>query len=238
MDTDLTRYALFQNDTIVSLSLLPQQGYCNVNYLALTQNNRYLVRKLQPNHIDRAFEYRVQVKAYQRAIAAKPFHFDLQNHLIISAFLEGVHKHKLTPRQLRVLAVTLQKLHKIKLRKARYTLKKDFSSHDAKAHKALRQVGHMPKDLVLTHHDLNPKNILFHKNKVKFIDWEYTGINDRYFDLAAIASEFKLSAKEERYFLQRYFKNKPYHLKKLRLYKKLYDILCAKWFKAQNISIH
>lgn len=224
--------AFFKDKEEPTLSLLPEQGYCNVNYLAYAQNSRYLVRKLQPNHIDRAFEYRVQVKAYQHAIAAKPFHLDLQNHLIISEFLEGVHKHKLTPRELRTLSATLRKMHKIKLRKTRYNLKKDFKSGDAKAHKAMRQLDKIPNDPVLTHHDLNPKNILFHKNKVKFIDWEYTGINDRYFDLATIAAEFKLTSKEEHYFLRRYFtKRNTINLKKLYLYKELYTILCAQWFK-------
>jgi len=237
MDFDLSICPLFENDPLLELSLLPEQGYCNINYLAITQNTRYLVRKLQPNHIDRTFEYRIQKKAYGKHIAGKPFCHDEDHYIIISEFLEGRHKQKLTPRDLRTLASTLQKMHKIRIRKKRYHLKKDFKSKDAKAHKALRLLSKIPKDHVLTHHDLNPKNILFHNQRVKFIDWEYTGINDRYFDLATIAVEFKLMSHEEHFFLRSYFKNSTtINFKKLYLYKELYTILCAQWFKNLNLT--
>lgn len=232
MDLELDSYPVFLKDPLKTLSLLPMQGYCNVNYLAITENTRYLIRKLQPNAIDRAFEYIVQQKAYQRKLGAKPFHYDAENYLIISDFLDGEHKKKLTPRDMRTLASTLRKLHKIKIRTKRYRLKNDFKPKHTKALTALKKLQNEPKEFVLTHHDLNPRNILFHKNRVKFIDWEYTGINDRYFDLATIAAEFKLTPKEERYFLRSYFKNSTkINLKKLYLYKELYTILCSLWFK-------
>jgi thiamine kinase-like enzyme len=232
MDIELDGYPLFLKDPIKTLSLLPQQGYCNINYLAITENTRYLLRKLQPNTIDRAFEFKVQQEAHKRKLGAKPFHYDAENYLIISDFLEGKHKSKLTPRELRTLATTLRSLHKIKLRTKHYRLKKDFKPKHTKALKALKKLNNEPKEPVLTHHDLNPKNILFHNQRVKFIDWEYTGINDRYFDLATIAAEYHFNKREERYFLRSYFKNSAkINLKKLHLYKELYTILCSLWFK-------
>lgn len=232
MDLDLSRYPLFRKEKIRHFSLLPYQGYCNTNYLAITENTRYLIRKLQPNSLDRAFEYRVQKHAHRKKIGAEPFHHDEENYLIISDFLDGEHKNKLTPREIRTVAATLRKLHRINLRKERYRLKKDFKPGHSKALKALKKLQKEPKDHVLTHHDLNPKNILFHKQRVKFIDWEYTGINDRYFDLATIAAEFKLTPREERCFLRSYFKHSTrINLKKLHLYKELYTILCSLWFK-------
>ena len=232
MDLELDDYPVFMKDPIKALSLLPEQGYCNINYLAITENTRYLLRKLQPNTINRAFEYRVQQQAHKRKLGAKPFHYDEENYLIISDFLEGEHKNRLTPREMRTLAGTLRRLHQIKLRTKRYRLKKDFKPKHTKALKAIRKLSNEPKEFVLTHHDLNPRNILFHQQKVKFIDWEYTGINDRYFDLATIAAEFNLTAREERYFLRSYFKNSAkINLKKLHLYKELYTILCSLWFK-------
>ena len=232
MDIDLKSHPFFINDPIKSLSLLPYQGYCNTNYLAITDNTRYLLRKLHPNSVDRAFEFKVQKHAHHKRIGAEPIHFDAENYLIISDFLEGVHKEKLTPRELRTTATTLRKLHNIKLRKERYSLKKDLKPKDTKALRALRQLKKEPKDHVITHHDLNPKNILFDQNRVTFIDWEYTGFNDRYFDLATICAEFKLTQSEERFFLKRYFQNdQKINLKKLYLYKDLYTILCSLWFK-------
>ena len=232
MDLELEGYPIFLKDPIKTLSLLPEQGYCNVNYLAITENTRYLLRKLQPNKIDRAFEYRVQHRAHQRRLGAKPVHYDEENYLIISDFLEGEHKSRLTPRELRTLASTLRKLHKIKLRTRPYRLKKAFRPRHTKALYALSKLNREPRELVLTHHDLNPRNILFHNQKVKFIDWEYTGLNDRYFDLATIAAEYRLTQREEHYFLRSYFQNSTrINLKKLHLYKELYTILCSLWFK-------
>lgn len=235
MDIDLSKYSLFQEEKIQHVSLLPQQGYCNLNYLAKTEKNAYVARKLQVNKIDRAFEFKVQQYAAHKNLAAKAYLYDDKEHLILSDFLQGVHKEKLTPRELRTLAQTLGKLHGIKLRKRHQSLKKEFKAHHTKAHYALKKLQKKSYEPVVTHHDLNPKNILFHHHKIKFIDWEYSGINDRYFDLATISAEFKLTLKEERYFLQRYFQNhtKP-NLKKLHLYKELYTILCSVWFKNLN----
>ena len=53
------------------------------------------------------------------------------------------------------------------------------------------------KDFVLTHHDLNPKNIIFNKNNIKIIDWEYSGVNNKFFDLASICVEFNLNKKKD-----------------------------------------
>jgi len=239
MDLKLEGYPIFLKDPVKTLSLLPKQGYSNVNYLAITENARYLLRKLQPNQIDRSFEYRVQHRAYQRKLGAKPIYYDEENDLMISDFLEGEHKSRLTPRELRTLAFAVRKLHKIKLRTKPYRFKKAFKPKHTKALHALRKLNKEPKELVLTHHDLNPRNILFHNQKVKFIDWEYTRLNDRYFDLATIAAEFKLTDKEERYFLRSYFKNSTRtNLKKLHLYKALYTILCSLWFKNLDAASH
>ena len=89
--------------------------------------------------------------------------------------------------------------------------------------------------MVLSHHDLNPKNIIFNKNKIKIIDWEYAGINDRFFDLAAICIEFKLNKKEEELFLSYYLKKideKKYS--KLKYFKIIYKNLCDLWFEKLN----
>ena len=51
---------------------------------------------------------------------------------------------------------------------------------------ALHTIDAYPKEYVLSHNDLNVKNILWHKNKVIFLDWEYAAVNDCYFDLACV----------------------------------------------------
>ena len=90
-------------------------------------------------------------------------------------------------------------------------------------------------NFVLTHHDLNPKNIIFNETGFKIIDWEYAGMNDSFFDLASICIEFKLNKNEEKIVLNSYFKTKKsYHKIKLKHYKIIYDSFCKLWFEANS----
>lgn len=45
---------------------------------------------------------------------------------------------------------------------------------------------------VLSHNDLHPRNLLW-ANKYYFLDWEYAGPNDRYFDIASVIKTFQLN---------------------------------------------
>ena len=47
-------------------------------------------------------------------------------------------------------------------------------------------------DLVFSHNDLNVNNVLLDNDSVCFIDWEYSSINSRYYDLSKIINSFKL----------------------------------------------
>ena len=47
-------------------------------------------------------------------------------------------------------------------------------------------------DLVFSHNDLSVQNVLLNKDSVSFIDWEYSSINSRYYDLSKIINSFKL----------------------------------------------
>jgi thiamine kinase-like enzyme len=85
------------------------------------------------------------------------------------------------------------------------------------------------KEYVLCHNDLNPKNIFFSED-VKFIDWEYAGVNDRYFDVACVCVEFHLSGEMQEVFLKAYFEGK-YSVEKLEAYKIIYKALRDEWFQ-------
>ena len=241
MKIDLSHYNLFQNQAINSCSLVKNQGYCNINYVVKTSSNTYLLREFQQD-LDRKFEFTVQKKAHAKGLAPNPLLLDLVNNLMITEFSEGEHKFSLKKKELRELAITLKKLHKIKIHKKPHNHKKDFKLKHKKANATLLKLKKYKKELVLCHHDLNPKNILFSK-KITLIDWEFAGVNDRYFDLATICVEFKLNREMERYFLRCYFAtpspSKAWEgedSKKLRLYKMLYRELFRIWMKENTLS--
>jgi thiamine kinase-like enzyme len=60
-------------------------------------------------------------------------------------------------------------------------------------------------DLVSSHNDLNPGNVLFQKDRVLLVDWESAFAADRYVDLAALANFFTTEESQKELVLQSYF---------------------------------
>lgn len=210
----LKSYKLFKDEEFIALSKITNQGFSNTIYTLKTSKQTYLIRNFKPNKdINRKFEFQISLEAYKKGIGAKPLLLDEQKSLMIYEFLEGTHKYKLRNKDIIKVALLLKKLHEIRLQTKYFNSKRDF---------------------VLCHHDLNPKNFIFSKD-VKLIDWEYAGLNDRYFDLASVVIEFNLNTKEEELFLKTYFKN-PFKVNRKNIYhyKVKYLSLCIDWFSHQN----
>ncbi len=223
-----SNYYLFQNQKILSYVLLKEQGHCNINYHLKTSQKEYLIRKFK-YHNHREAEFKIQNMAYKKALSAKALLLDKSNNLMICEFIEGVHRYKLNQQELKRLAITLKKLHSIKIQQQPNTLKRNFKPKHKKVHNAFKTINSFKPEYVLGHNDLHPKNILFGK-KIKFIDWEYAGKTDRYFDLVAIIIEFKLNRKDEATFLRTYFSKKRINYKKLEAFKVVYRALWREWF--------
>jgi len=214
----LQKHPFFSDKTIESCILLEHQGYCNENYLLVVNGVKYIVRKLLRDDIDRVFEWQVHNLSFEKDITAKPLVFDSQDGFMVFSFLEGEHKSQLDENELKLLAKTLQKLHSISIDAEPIELQTDTSIVEC-----------YPKEYVLCHNDLNPQNIFF-CDDIKFIDWEYAGVNDRYFDVASFCVEFKLNEDMQKLFVEAYFED-DYNLEKLEAYKIIYKTLCEEWFQ-------
>lgn len=231
----MTEYLKNINFKIKKFELLKNQGICNHTYLLTSYDSKYIIKKFDKtlqSDANKKFEYLIQLKAYEKNLAPKPILIDIKNDVYISKYLEGLHKITLTPYDLRALASALYNLHKIKIHRKPYNIERYLTKNSKKISKdlklALLNIKKHKKDFVLCHNDLNPKNIIF-ANDIKFIDWEFAGINDRYFDLAAIIIEFDLNLKDERNFLRYYFKKNGYNREKLETYKIIYKYTCKIW---------
>lgn len=66
-----------------------------------------------------------------------------------------------------------------------------------------------PEDLVASHNDLNPANILYDGRRLWLIDWEVAFRADRWLDLAAVANWFIDDAGREDLLLRTYLKAEP-----------------------------
>jgi len=223
----LKSHPFFADKKIQSCELLENQGYCNENYLVIASETKYIVRKLLRDDVDRELEWKVQRLAYDISITAEPLVFDREQGFMVFAFLEGRHKDKLDKNDVAYLAKVLQKLHAIKVEQAPINL--ELKNKTKETIKAFESIEKYPKEYVLCHNDLNPKNIFF-SNDIKLIDWEYTGVNDRYFDLACVCVEFCLDEGMQKVFLNAYFEG-DYVVDKLEAYKILYAQLCKEWFE-------
>jgi Ser/Thr protein kinase RdoA (MazF antagonist) len=73
-------------------------------------------------------------------------------------------------------------------------------------------------DLVSSHNDLNPNNILFDGNRVWAVDWEVAFANDRYVDLAMLGNTFVKSDDDEAAYLHDYFDNEVDDYKRARFF--------------------
>jgi len=214
----LKKHPFFSDKQIDSCILLEHQGYCNENYLVWASGGKYIMRKLLRIDIDREFEWRVHNLAFKQGITAEPLVFDEELGFMVFEFLEGKHKSKLNTDTLKLLAQTLQKLHSISIEAKPIELQTDTSIVD-----------NYTKDYVLCHNDLNPQNIFF-SDELKFIDFEYAGVNDRYFDLACVCVEFMLNDESQEVFLEAYFRSRSFSIEKLKAYKVVYNVMRKEWF--------
>ena len=251
MIAELKAHPFFAYKSIESCTLLEHQGYCNENYIVIADSRKYIVRKLLREDIDRALEWRVQGLAYELDITAEPLVFDEKQGFMVFAFLEGEHKTSVDKSDLKMLAQILHKLHSIAIDAKPIEL--HIENKIDRVLEAFKSIEKYPKEYVLCHNDLNPQNVFFkvgwaflptnehnvnsvgkNAHPTKFIDWEYAGVNDRYFDLACVCVEFKLDEALQKVFLESYFIDEDYVLEKIEAYKVIYTVLCEEWFSTST----
>ena len=231
MQININNIPYFKEKKLTEPILLVQQGFSNENYSFYADEKRYLLRKFKLQDRDRALEYTVQNLAYQHALAAKPLHLELEEGFMVCEYVDGEHKTNLSKEDITLLAQQLQTLHSFKIDKIPLDLKSEFTTLTKEVEEAFDCIETTPSEMVLCHNDLNPLNCIFSKNSLILIDWEFAGMNDRYFDLASMSVEFQLKEEDEIFMMQLYFANQTWNKKKLDAYKVIYKALCEQWFK-------
>jgi thiamine kinase-like enzyme len=73
-------------------------------------------------------------------------------------------------------------------------------------------------DMVSSHNDLKPENVLFDGERVWLVDWEAGFLNDRYLDLAVVGNFVATNEAEEKLFLREYFGAEPTEYQLARFY--------------------
>ncbi len=73
-------------------------------------------------------------------------------------------------------------------------------------------------DMVSSHNDLKPENVLFDGERVWLVDWEAGFLNDRYLDLAVVGNFVATNEEEEKTLLREYFGAEPTQYQLARFY--------------------
>jgi len=231
----LEAYPLFKEDPVLSITPVFRQGHCNENHVVKTAKRRYILRKLLRDDIDREREAAIHHAAYGKGLTAKLLFYDKEAGMMLFEYLEGKHKKELEKEEIVTLAQRIRILHRIPLSdlfgKPVETEALFPTSFTGDISALLHRVRQYERSDVLCHNDLNPYNLIWQDGgDVKMIDFEYAGMADRYFDLAAVSVEFSLTQEEERVFLESYFSGKHFLTEKLQDYKRLYHAVCHAWF--------
>lgn len=89
--------------------------------------------------------------------------------------------------------------------------------------------------LVACHNDTTPLNFLYHNNRLRLLDWEYSSNNKALFDLANFALISKLPSQNELWLLEAYYQHTPSDqaLKCFEAYKQLTHLWYYLWAELQ-----
>ena len=231
MDT-IPGLGFFVDKPIISVRALPTRTDGNDLWHVTTDTDEYVVRRWVRGDADPAVEMAMMERAADARIAPPVLFFDETVPVVVMAYVEGEHRQAVTTDDLTVLAATLRRLHAIG------TDSPDLPCIDLAAiieidtpevMAAFETIRPLPTRNVLCHNDLNPLNLLWHTGNVTLIDFEYAGLNDPCFDLAAVSVEFDLDEEMERYWMSSYWADATWEREKLAAYKVLYQALCRQW---------
>lgn len=228
-------------------SQIIENGFCNENY----NINDAFVLRIPKDNADETLNYKHENIVYKTIeplkISEKVVYFDENTGIKISKFVHNARQYKTTPtnEQITYLAKTLKKLHSSKLKvpfgyQMFYRLsiykKSLFEDEyiDTKIEKQIIkdvQKIFAKDEMVLCHNDLVQNNLLFKFNGLTLIDWEYSGMNNFYFDLASFISENNLNDEQKEFFLSKYFGAKLNDLKrkKVNIFINFLDLLFYYW---------
>ncbi|WP_300347485.1 phosphotransferase [Clostridium sp.] len=238
--------------------ILPVGGMTNKNYKAFVDNKAYIVRipgAGTSSMINRKDEMRNSKLAAKKGIDAKILFFDEESGVKIAELIEGAETlNQATAKKkenMELVVGALRTLHNSELpmenrfdvfekiedyenivKKVNGTLFEDYDETKARVLKLEKTLEEYGMEIKPCHNDTVPENFVKDINERMFlIDWEYSGLNDPMWDLAAHSIECDFSEDDEELFLDIYFNNSIEEKHKIRIliYKICQDFLWSIW---------
>lgn len=240
-------------------------GMTNKNYKVIMKDGQFVLR-VPGNGTDKMINRQQEVKnaafAYEIGVDADLIYFNEKTGVKISKFIENAQtlsaegaKHPYTMKKVceilnqvhqsdRVMENEFNVYEKIEeyeqllneLQGEYYT---DYEQVKQKVVDLKQLMNQLDVELAPCHNDTLAENFIKDEDdRYYLIDWEYAGMNDPMWDVAAHCLENGFSEEEEELFLKTYFKMKPKENEKIRvLINKVYqDFLWSLWTKVKEAS--
>ena len=202
----------------------------NDSYLAYNDNNKYVVKvggDKKHFGVIRSNEIEASKAGYKAGISPEIIYYD--ERILIFQY---IHSHTLTPVEMREKKVLKKIISLIKIvqNKVKNCLKLPHTSNDIfqmlnnkvfhlkeknspymdKINKFIKHIAIFEKktqsfELVFAHNDYYHKNILDDGKKFWLIDWEFSGFNPSFLDLANLSKNNELSEGDDNFILAEYF---------------------------------
>ncbi len=237
--TSIETLPFFADKIIHDITTMAHREYGNEAYRVTTEDQIYVVRRLKRGETDAQVEYRAGRLAHAAGIAPEIFCYDADRALTVLALVPGEHRVHLRDVEIIHLARALRRLHTLPYRDEdlpKIDLRHLIEPDRPEIIEAFATVERFPLQPALCHHDLTPRNILWNHDEPLLIDFEFAGVGDVCFDLAAVCVEFGLSADARDLFLLEYFGTASCPEEKLSAWEILYRALRRQWFARHGID--
>ena len=207
------------NHKISQLRLI-RNGETSSTYFGYFNNKKSIFKILKKN-MDKNLEnnfygQKISNQIVKENLFPKIIYSDHKNSLYVYEYFEGKELQTLNKELIIMIGSKLKKLHSLDLNKNLNSFESQIylyihKINKNKNNKILKEgiklytkLKNNKFDNVVSHNDLNNSNILFNNYEVRFIDYDYLSINDRFCDLARICSSYKFSKTNIEVFLESY----------------------------------
>ena len=199
------------NDLNIQFELLGEirDGETSKTYLGKFENKKAIFKLFNLKNLSMKtngyLDLKITNQLIENNLFPKIFYLSKQHDLLIYEYISSNKRLSLTPKFIKQLGTKLSKAHSIKLPNKYISFKSQLNNYKKilldhpkknivnKAIKLFKDIPEDKTDLVFSHNDLNPTNILFNNEDIYFIDWEYSSINSRYYDLSKIINSYNLN---------------------------------------------
>lgn len=230
----------FGTTTVDAIELMTRGLSPALVYKITVKDQAYILRLVMVTNelVDPAREYTCLRAAADAGIAPAVLYADAAAAISISQFIAGPPIWVGIPQkelQLQAIAAKVKEVHALPLFpplinfmegmihfRDRFLEMNMFPESATATHFAhfekIKAVYPIHEELVSSHNDLNPANVLFDGEKIWLIDWEASFKNDRYVDLAIVALYFAANESHIDTFLTAYFGAPPTAIQQAKFY--------------------